>query len=305
MSSNTEKAKTANVCCGGKCLTKNSSNLLTWSDPRKSAITLGSILSALLLVKYVNLTALFFRISTFVLLGSAIAEYAGKVITGTGFVTQFKPATKNCIGNWAEFYAPHAVTILKKVELEGQKLYTAASVQCTVRAGFASFFLYKLTSTFSLWTLTFVSTILAFIAPPIYLANKELIDANVENGVKIAQAKTLELRNCACQKLSPHLEKAKKVADPLFKLIESKLPVRTAGTTVESSEPVVPEKSTASTTSASVHQSAPVKTNVIPSTEEIETDFNSLGEQLKKEAQAATSEAETFSREKVDAPPSI
>lgn len=305
MSSSTEKANAGKICCGGKCLTKNSSNLLTWTDPRKSAITLGSILSALLLIKYVNLTALFFRLSTFVLLGSALAEYAGKVVTGTGFVTQFKPATMNCVGNWAEYYAPHAVTILKKVELQAQQLYTATSVQNTVRAGFASFFLYKLTSAFSLWTIAFVSTILAFTAPPIYLANKELIDANVAKAAKVAQDKVVEYKGCACKKLGPHIEKAKKVADPLFKMIESKLPVRTAGTTVESTKPVVSEKSTATTTSSSVHQTVPATTTVIPSTEEIETDFNSLGEQLKKEAQAATSEAETFSREKVDAPPSI
>lgn len=306
MSCNTKDSKGANVCCGGKCLTSNSNNLLTWTDCRRSAITLGSILTALLLVKYVNLPALFFRLSTFALLGSALAEYTGKVVTGTGFITKAKPAMKNCLGDCAEYYAPHFVTILKKVEVNAQNLYTSVSVEKTIRAGFASYFLYKLTSAFSLWTLAFVSTIVAFTAPPIYLANKEIIDENILKVTKLAKAKAAEYQSCACKNLSPYMQKAKTVADPLFKLIESKLPIRTAGTTVET-EPVVKSATTATsatTTSASVHQSAPAVVE-IPTTEEVEVDFNSLGEQLKKDAQAATAEAEVFVKEKIDAPPSI
>lgn len=305
---NNNNTKGENVCCGGKCLTKKSNNLFTWSDPKQSAITLGSILSALLLVKYVNLTALFFRLSTFALLASALAEYTGKIITGTGFVTKFRPATKNCIGDSAEYYAPHFVTILKKVELQVQQLYTSTSIECTVRAGFASFFFYKLTSAFSLWTIAFVSTLLSFTAPPIYLANKEVIDQNILKGAEIAKAKAIEYKNCACEKLGPHMEKAKKIADPLFKLIESKLPIRTAGITVDSTKPAATTsadiKPTATTTSASLHQSASTK-KTAPIAEEIETDFNSLGEQLKKEAQVATEEASPFFKEKIDAPPSM
>lgn len=309
------KSNPKNVCCGGACVSKNSSSLLTWKDPKKSAITLGSILSFLLLIKYVNLVSLFFRLSTFVLLISAVAEYVGKVLTGTGFVSKFKPQPKACVGEVADYYAPHVVTILKKIEIQTQSLYTSVDVETTVRAGILSFFLYKLTSIFSLWSLIFTVTVLAFTVPPVYLANKEVIDKNILKGVDFGKAKASEAYKTAEEKFGPQIEKAKKAAAPVLNLIESKLPVRTAGTTVgskttatstdstyvpsastTSSAPHATSATTASTSAANIAKQAPAAADV----EETEVDFNSLGEKLKQEAAAATANSPVYTREQLD-----
>lgn len=312
------KSNPKNVCCGGACVTKNSCSLLTWKDPKKSAITLGSILTFLLLIKCVNLVALFFRLSTFILLISGVAEYVGKFLTGTGFVTKFKPQPKACVGETADYYAPHVVTILKKIELQTQSLYTAVDVETTLRTGVLAFFLYKLTSAFSLWTLAFTSAVLAFTVPPVYLANKEVIDKNILKGVQLGKAKASEAYKTAEVKFGPQIEKAKSAVAPAWKLIESKLPVRTAGTTVGSDSPSAanisepsattsssaPHFSSETTTSTSAAKKAPKVSNVqsaSASAEEAEVDFNSLGEQLKQEAQAATANSPVYSREQLDA----
>lgn len=286
-------------------MTKSGSNLLTWSDPKKSGMALGSILSALLLVKYVNLLSLFFYLSTFALIASGLAEYSGRLVTGTGFVTKFKPQTKTIVSDTIEYFAPHVVTVSKKIELKIQSLYTSVDVETTLRASVLSFVLYKLTSSISLWTLLFVSTLLAFTVPPVYLANKELVDEHVSKLLKLGKEKSAEYCKLAEEKLGPNLEKAKKAAEPVFKLIESKLPIRTAGSTVSESTPVSSTEPTASTTSSTVHESSTIKKVPVPATEPTEVDFNQLGEELKKEAQNATSNAETFTKEKIDAPPSL
>jgi hypothetical protein len=295
------KSNSNNTCCGGACMTKGSCNLLLWTDIKKSAISLGSILSALLLIKYVNLVSLFFHLSTFTLLGAALAEYSGKILTGTGFLTKFKPQEKGCVGNFADYYAPHFVTVLKKVELKTYALYTAANVENSIRAGIASFFLYKLTSTFSLWSLIFVLTILSFSVPLIYTKNKEIIDKNILKIVEILKEKFDEVLKITNEKLGPQFEKAKKIADPVWKTIESKLPVRTAGSTVASGTEV---KSTATTTSSSTHEQSSIKKVSVATNEPTEVDFNKLGEDLKKQAQNATADAEIFTNEKNDIPPS-
>lgn len=313
------KSNSNNACCGGACVTKNSCSLLTWKDPKKSAITLGSILTFLVLIKWVNLVALFFRLSTFILLISGVAEYVGKFLTGTGFVTKFKPQPKACIGETADYYAPHVVTILKKIELQTQSLYTAVDVETTLRTGVLAFFLYKLTSAFSLWTLAFTSAVLAFTVPPVYLANKEVIDKNILKGVQLGKAKASEAYKTAEVKFGPQLEKAKSAVAPAWKLIESKLPVRTAGTTVGSPSSSEAAASSATTSSSAPHFSSETtastsaakkapKVSKVPSApasaasaEEAEVDFNSLGEKLKQEAQAATANSPVYSREQLDA----
>lgn len=285
---------TSNVCCGGACMTKNSNNLLLWKDVKKSAIAFSSILSTLLLIKYVNLPSLFFRISTFALLISALAEYAGRSVTGTGFIAKLKPQFKGCAGKFVETYAPHFVTVFKKLELKAYELFTAVNVENSVKAGVASFFLYKLTSCFSLWTLTFVLTILAFSVPKIYILNQKVIDENI---VKVVDLSKEQLNNgckVAHEKFGPQIEKAKKVVDPVWKIVESKLPVRTAGTTV--AEPIP----SATTSSSKTHETETSKKPVATTTEEAEVDFNKLGEELKREAQNATANVEAFAKEKID-----
>ena len=293
-----------NKCCGGACLSKNSQSIITWAEPKCSAIAMGSILITLLLVKLVNLPALFFRLSTYALLGAGLAEYAGKIITGTGFISRFKPKTKNYAGQVAEYYAPHVVTILKNVEIQAQALYTAANVEGTVRAGIVSFFLYKLTSIFSLWTLIFLGTILTFTVPPVYLAKKTAIDNAIANLLKLVKAKTDEGVKVVNDKYGPQIEKAKNTAAPLLNMLGSKQTVRTAGTTVDEPSTTSPSApATASTTSAApVDEVSSIKKVNVPTTLPTEVDFNALGEQLKQEATAATADADVYTREKVDHP---
>lgn len=308
------KSNPANVCCGGKCVTKNGNNLLLWKDPKKSGITFASILSFLLLVKYVNLVSLFFRISTFALLISAISEYLGKVVTGTGFVTKFKPKQPNTrISEVIDYYAPHFVKISKNVEIKIQELYTSVNIESTLKFGVLSFILYKLTNSISIWSLLFTSTILLFTVPLVYSLNKEIIDKNIIKIVNLVKSKIDENSKLVNEKYGPQIEKAKKSLKPILNLVESKIPVRTAGTTVgetstktsTSIESNLKNEIDSKTSSSAPHltTAAPLKkptVPAVPTTEETEVDFNSFGEQLKQEAHAATANSPIYSKEQID-----
>lgn len=290
-----------NVCCGGACMTRGSSNLIKWDNPKNSAIAFGSGLSALLLVKYVNIPSLiFYSLTLGLLLGSAV-EFVGEKILGQSLIGVYvKPhLSKYQLGPLVEEYAPHFVTIFKKLEGKFIDLLTIKDINASFKAGVVSYVFYLLFKLVSLWNLSLIALILAFGIPPVYQSNKKLIDSNVNKYTEIAKEKSNEGLKTIETTLGPHLEKVKEIASPVIKMVESKLPVRTAGSTVDSKETVT---SVAGTTSSSTSHAA---TNDIKKVskkveEENEVDFTALGEQLKKEADEKVLGTEPYSREKVD-----
>lgn len=276
-------------------MTKGSHSLINWENPKKSAIALSSLLGSLLLIKYVNIPSLlFYSLALTLLLGSAV-EFVGKAVLGKSLIDAYvKPQVSKCqLGSTVEYYAPHFVTIFKKNEGKFIDLITVKDVNASFKAGLVAYLYYFVLKFISLWTLAFLAVVIAFAFPPIYKSNKELIDSNVETLNKNVKTKSDEVLKTVETKLGPHLDKVKDVASPIIKMIESKLPVRTAGSTVES-------KATATSTSSASHADSEIKKVSKKVEEETEVDFNSLGEQLKKEAEEKVAGTEPYSREKVD-----
>ena len=63
---------------------------------------------------------------------------------------------------------------------------------------------YLLSKVVPLWGLTVIGTVLAFVLPLIYVANKELIDQQLKNASDIVEAQTSQVRS-ACQKQTEHI----------------------------------------------------------------------------------------------------
>ncbi|OWB54065.1 hypothetical protein B5S27_g5692 [[Candida] boidinii] len=236
------------TCCGGACMTKSGCSLLTWKDPIISGRIFGALIGSLLFIKFFNIFTVFFYTSAVALAVSAIAEYTGKVATGTGFITRFRPATVECLGKSVDTYAAHIVTVLKKFETEFQNLIYSANISNTLKAAGYSYILYKLTTWFSIWTLVFTSVLVAFTVPPIYLKYQTEIDDAVVTYCKVAQDKAAEYQKIASEKATPYLKQAEIKLGPVGSFISSKLPVRTAGSTVgEEKAPLVPKTSATET----------------------------------------------------------
>ncbi|KAG7711926.1 hypothetical protein KL930_004005 [Ogataea haglerorum] len=265
----------AKTCCGGACVSKSGYDLLTWKDPSVSGKVFGSLVGSLLLLNQVTRPIILTH------LVSALGEYAGKLATGQGFVTRFRPAYKNVIGQYAEEYASHAANLIKTAELKLQELLYAKDIESTLKVAGVAYILYKLSSWFTLWTLLFTATLTAFSVPPLYLKNQKQIDDAIVTYTKVVKDKVAELLQLIKEKTGPALENAEKKLGPVGSFIRSKVPVRTAGSTVG--------ETPAANSTASTAESAPSIPSAAPSapTETGDDAITNPLADVKKQAEAA------------------
>lgn len=213
-------------------MTKSSCQLLTWKDPIKSGQVFGGIVFALISIKTINLINVIFRLGAVTLFVAAAAEYAGKLTTGVGFVTRFRPEYQK--SDIPAKYASHVATVLEKLQLESQKILYAKDIEVTLKSAGICYFMYKLTALISLWSLAFLSVITAFTVPALYEKYQKEIDTAVADYSKLAKEKALDVQKQAYEKAGPMLEQAESKMGPVGAFIRSKVPVRTASSTVDS-----------------------------------------------------------------------
>ncbi|CCE73291.1 Piso0_000324 [Millerozyma farinosa CBS 7064] len=228
-------------------------DLLTWKDPVKTGKVFGGLILTLLVFKTVNLFNVFFHLAYLGLLISAAAEYAGRLVTGTGFVTKYKPQTHSHSARFNDEVLPRIASFNEKLEEEVKKILFAHNIETTLKGAALSYILYKVTSYFSLYALITTAVVLTFTLPAVYVKNKKEIDAAVAQYSKIASEKATEFTNTASKQAQPYVDSLVEKSGPLGSFIKKNLPTRTAGSTVGGEK----EASTASTSGASKTADAP------------------------------------------------
>ena len=211
-------------------------------------------LFCLIVLKTVNLFNIFFHLAYIGLLISAAAEYSGKLITGKGFLANFKPTGKLYAKRFNDEVLPELANFNVHLEESFNKIVYSHDIETTLKAAGISYILYKLTSWFSLYTLIFIFVVLIFTVPVIYKTYKKEIDAAVADITKTIKTKSAEFTEKAHKAAGPHIDTLIKKTGPIGSFIQSKLPVRTAGSTVGDSKATSygtdADKSIAGTTSA-------------------------------------------------------
>ncbi|EGV63360.1 hypothetical protein PSN45_004357 [Yamadazyma tenuis] len=234
--------------------------LLTWQNPIKTGKVFGSLILGLVVFKKVNLINIVFHLTYIALLFSAAAEYAGKLVTGEGFVTKYKPTSKAYAKTVNDTILPAIGKGASYAEDVTNKVIYSHDIETTLKAAGVSYVLYKLTSWFSVFTLLTTALVLAFTFPVVYSKNKKEIDAAVAQFSTTAKAKVGEFSKLAQDKAAPHVENLIKKSGPVGSFIKSKIPTRTAGSTVgaDRSASFEAEKpTTATTTGASSFPEVP------------------------------------------------
>lgn len=231
---------------------------------------------ALVSLKYFNIINLLLRLGFYTLILSSVAEYAGKLVLGTGFVTKFRPAYVSFFEQHASIISAHLVDYLKVAELKVQDLVYSKDLENTFKVAIVTYFLYKITSWFSIFTILMTSTILAFSLPVVYESNKDQIDALVKDSSKVLKLKALQFQEVAKEKSAPYLQKL----GPLGSFIQSKLPKnRTASTTVGEVKPSMDEPVKAASTG--------IELPSVPTSAPGEVDINELESELKQKTPTA------------------
>ncbi|KAK4626869.1 Reticulon-like protein 1 [Fulvia fulva] len=175
-------------------------NLLSWENPRATAISYAMIVAFVFTTRYVPVTRYALRVLYITLGVTAALEIAGKVILGEGLASKLRPRKYYTI--------PHEnlESVLSDVEeltnffvIEFQRIVFAENVYATVAAFVTAFLGYYLVKIMPAWGLVLLSTTVIYFAPLVYISNKELIDYHINNASNIVAEQTSQLREVAAQ----------------------------------------------------------------------------------------------------------
>ncbi|KAI1394061.1 Reticulon-domain-containing protein [Hypoxylon trugodes] len=174
------------------------SELLSWNNPRASAIAYVSIVSLIFVARYLDLIRYTFKLTWMALGVTVLAEVAGKTVLGNGLATQLRPrkyytvpreTLDSLIGDVHE--------LINFFVIESQRILFAENVTASAVAAFGAFLSYYLVKIVPYWGLALVSTTLLFFVPLVYTTNQELIDHHLKQASDVIESQTEQLRQVA------------------------------------------------------------------------------------------------------------
>lgn len=174
--------------------------LLSWKNPRATAISFAVSVAFIFAARYLNVIRYIFKALYLTLGATATAEVAGKVALGRGLTSQFRPKKYFTINKASlERLLDDLEQFINFFVIESQRIIFAENVYATGAAFFASLISYFLIKFVPLWGLSLIATTVAYLAPLIYIQNKEVIDAQLEKAGSLASQQAAQVRELAAQ----------------------------------------------------------------------------------------------------------
>ncbi|KAK3950132.1 Reticulon-domain-containing protein [Pseudoneurospora amorphoporcata] len=174
--------------------------LLSWNNPRASAIAYLSVVAGIFFVRYFDVLRLCFKLTWMVLGVTVAAEVAGKTILNQGFATQLRPRKYYTVSRETLDSAIGDVhQLVNFFVIEAQRVLFAENVYVSGLIALSAFFAYYLVKIVPYWGLALLNTTLAFLGPLVYKTNKEVIDAQIHRASEIIGAQTAQLKTVAQQ----------------------------------------------------------------------------------------------------------
>jgi len=172
--------------------------LLSWKNPRASAIALVSILSAIFAARYLDITRYSLKLAWISLFSTVTAEVVGKFVLNNGLATQIRPRRYYTVSRETiDGLVGDVHELVNFVVIEAQRILFVENVFASLSAAIVSFIGYHLTKLVPYWGLALLGTVLAFVLPLIYVTNKELIDHHLKNASDVVEAQTSQVRSVA------------------------------------------------------------------------------------------------------------
>ncbi|KAK3687347.1 Reticulon-domain-containing protein [Podospora appendiculata] len=184
------------------------SELLSWNNPRASAIAYASVVSFIFAVRYLDLLRWGFKLTWMVLGITIAAEIAGKALLNNGFATQLRPRKYYTVSRESlDAMIGDVNELINFFVIESQRILFAENIYASAAAAVAAFLSYYLVKIVPYWGLALIATTVVFFAPLIYTTNQELIDAQLKQASDIINDQTSQLRTVAVK----HTEQATQV----------------------------------------------------------------------------------------------
>jgi len=174
--------------------------LLSWKNPRATAIVFVTCVSLIFASRYLNILRYTFKALYTVLGVTALAEGVGKVTMGNGLASSFRPKQYYTIRKESlELFLDDVEQLINFVVIEFQRIVFVENIWVTVAAFASSFISYFLIKWLPLWGLSLIATSITFLAPLVYVNNKELIDGHINHAGKVINDQAYQVRDLAAQ----------------------------------------------------------------------------------------------------------
>jgi hypothetical protein len=178
------------------------SELLSWNNPRASAIAYGTIISAIFAARYLDVLRWTLKTSWMVLGVTIFAEVLGKVVLNNGLATQVRPRRYYTVPRETlDALIGDVHELINFFVIEAQRIIFAENVAASAAAFVAAFISYYLVKLVPLWGLALIGTTVAFVVPLIYTSNQELIDEQIHHASELINSQTAQIQNVASKQM--------------------------------------------------------------------------------------------------------
>jgi len=131
---------------------------------------------------------------------TASAEIAGKAVFGNGFTSQMRPRKYFVIPKASlERLLDDVEQLINFFVIEFQRVVFAENVYVTTVAFLSAFISYYLIKFVPLWGLSLISTTIIYLAPLVYIKNKEIIDAQIRQTSDMVSQQATQFKDLAAQ----------------------------------------------------------------------------------------------------------
>lgn len=178
------------------------SELLSWNNPRASAIAYLTVVSLILVARFLDVLRWGFKVSWMILGVTILAEIVGKVVLNNGLATQIRPRRYYTVPrDTLDTLIGDVHELINFFVIEAQRIIFAENIPASCAAFVSAFISYYLVKLVPYWGLAIIGTTVVFFVPLIYTSNQELIDEQIHHITELVDAQTSQVKDVAQKQL--------------------------------------------------------------------------------------------------------
>jgi hypothetical protein len=171
------------------------SELLSWNNPRASAIAYATVVAFIFSVRYLDVLRWGLKLTWMVLGITVAAELLGKTLLNNGLATQLRPRKYYTVSRETlDAMIGDVHELINFFVIEAQRVLFAENVYVSAAACLGAFISYYLVKIVPYWGLALIATTTLFFVPLIYTSNQELIDQQLKHAGDMINAQTHQIR---------------------------------------------------------------------------------------------------------------
>ncbi|KIW66277.1 hypothetical protein, variant [Phialophora macrospora] len=184
--------------------------LLSWKNKRATGITFVSAITFIFAVRYLPIVRYVIKLTWMSLGVVTIAEASSKALMGSSVASSLRPRRYYKIPKETlEASLDDLENLINFFVIEIQRIVFAENIPVTAAAFLTAFITYYLIKIVPFWGMALIATSVMFLAPLIYLENKEFIDAQLEHAGHVIGQQTSQIKDLTAQHTSKGLESMK------------------------------------------------------------------------------------------------